>query len=749
MTIQNRTACVWWVIACLLACLATSHQARAQAVQVPLGEQCFSALAPTSGGPGGTGTGYVGLLGTITPGFNGTSGTYGGVAMTGGSGTGATANITVSGGGVTAVAIINAGSGYVAGDVLSAATGNIGNVTGFAVPVASVAVNQALAGGSVGYYIPGTLTPSQTWQNASETVLNPNPITLDANGCAIVYGSGIYRQIVQDANGNTVWDQVTSAGLSGFTIAGDSFLCNPTASTGVVQACSQTQATALINTFTSSLSGAAPPSGGGTSNFLRADGTWASANGGAGLYVLSHATGSWVCTSPSGSTVSTAGSTTSGLQECVNAAQANKGNFQAICPSGGSSTPLFATTTVTFGPNIFSSYDLRGCTLQTSASTTGIQFDTFAQGVKFDWGAGSIIAGASMTDIVLVKPNTGDPIFGSKVSEGSYYHLPYILGYGAGSAAATAHGFHINPNAQSTSAFVNNIVIIDGIDGNAASLNVAIDLLIDNPTTVSNAVAQNWFNIPFLGNFDSIGIQEQTANPSIANSVLDNYWYTNINNGNGAGTADGIVTIGGNDTWTGSVTSNNGVMSICVDVAGAKGTDNNFVGLQILEGCTTAVADSGSRNSYNQAGASGYFVAGQATVFFPAVSTTASSANVNMNAASSPFVNQILRSTSSLRYKADIRPVALDEARRILKLDPINFRSLASADDHTRRFEGLAAEQVAKQFPQFTDYIRDKDGKLVPDGVQYDRLSAVALLAVVKDQERRIAVLEKKNKRHH
>ena len=39
--------------------------------------------------------------------------------------------------------------------------------------------------------------------------------------------------------------------------------------------------TALLNTFTSVLKGLAPASGGGTANFLRADGTWAAAAGGA------------------------------------------------------------------------------------------------------------------------------------------------------------------------------------------------------------------------------------------------------------------------------------------------------------------------------------------------------------------------------------------------------------------------------------------------------------------------------------
>lgn len=45
---------------------------------------------------------------------------------------------------------------------------------------------------------------------------------------------------------------------------------------------SQTQVTAMINTFTSLLSGAVPASGGGTTNFLRADGTWAAPAGGGG-----------------------------------------------------------------------------------------------------------------------------------------------------------------------------------------------------------------------------------------------------------------------------------------------------------------------------------------------------------------------------------------------------------------------------------------------------------------------------------
>lgn len=49
---------------------------------------------------------------------------------------------------------------------------------------------------------------------------------------------------------------------------------NPTGSTANVTDLTQAQLTALINDFTSSFSGAVPASGGGTVNFLRADGTF-------------------------------------------------------------------------------------------------------------------------------------------------------------------------------------------------------------------------------------------------------------------------------------------------------------------------------------------------------------------------------------------------------------------------------------------------------------------------------------------
>lgn len=49
-----------------------------------------------------------------------------------------------------------------------------------------------------------------------------------------------------------------------------------------IDALTGTEATTLLDAFTSSLKGLAPASGGGTTNFLRADGTWAAPSGGSG-----------------------------------------------------------------------------------------------------------------------------------------------------------------------------------------------------------------------------------------------------------------------------------------------------------------------------------------------------------------------------------------------------------------------------------------------------------------------------------
>ena len=78
-------------------------------------------------------------LGTITGGSGYANGSYTNVALTGGSGAGAKASITVAGGAVTAVTITTVGAGYAVGNTLSASNTSLGGTgAGFSVPVTAI-----------------------------------------------------------------------------------------------------------------------------------------------------------------------------------------------------------------------------------------------------------------------------------------------------------------------------------------------------------------------------------------------------------------------------------------------------------------------------------------------------------------------------------------------------------------------------------------------------------------------------------
>jgi Pectate lyase superfamily protein len=98
-----------------------------------------------------------------------------------------------------------------------------------------------LAGGKVYYYIPYTTTPKNTWQDINLSILNTNPIILDAAGECIAWGAGAYRQQVYDVNNNLIWDQYTY----GINPAGSNFV-----SQEEVQTATQGQTIFTLTTIT-------------------------------------------------------------------------------------------------------------------------------------------------------------------------------------------------------------------------------------------------------------------------------------------------------------------------------------------------------------------------------------------------------------------------------------------------------------------------------------------------------------------
>src|SRR5882724_396691 len=59
-----------------------------------------------------------------------------------------------------------------------------------------------LSTGTVGFYVPTTLTPKTIWTDAAESTPQVNPVVLGISGrpTNAIYGSGQYRQIVKDHN---------------------------------------------------------------------------------------------------------------------------------------------------------------------------------------------------------------------------------------------------------------------------------------------------------------------------------------------------------------------------------------------------------------------------------------------------------------------------------------------------------------------------------------------------------------------
>lgn len=62
-----------------------------------------------------------------------------------------------------------------------------------------------LVGGKLYTYDAGTSTPRPTYADAAGTVQNTNPVVLDARGEAIIFWKGVYKVVLKDSWGNTIW----------------------------------------------------------------------------------------------------------------------------------------------------------------------------------------------------------------------------------------------------------------------------------------------------------------------------------------------------------------------------------------------------------------------------------------------------------------------------------------------------------------------------------------------------------------
>ncbi|MDZ4086049.1 MAG: DUF2793 domain-containing protein [Tabrizicola sp.] len=114
--------------------------------------------------------------------------------------------------------------------------------------------------------------------NATGATADPADLAVGTNSVVgRVAGTIVAAQLV---DAQVAAGTLTNAKLA--TVATGTLKGRAAAGTGAPEDLTGTQATALLDTFSSAAKGLAPASGGGTANFLRADGTWAAPPGGGG-----------------------------------------------------------------------------------------------------------------------------------------------------------------------------------------------------------------------------------------------------------------------------------------------------------------------------------------------------------------------------------------------------------------------------------------------------------------------------------
>ena len=181
------------------------------------------------------------------------------------------------------------------GDVSFAASGGAGTIANNAVTLAKmadIATDRLIGRDTAGTGDPEALTVGGgiefTGSGGIQTSAFTGDVTKTAGGTATTLATvnsnvGSFGSATQvatftvNAKGLT-----TAAGNTTISIPATAISDSTAAGRAVVTAATATAQTALFDVFTSAAKGLAPASGGGTTNFLRADGTWAAPSGGGG-----------------------------------------------------------------------------------------------------------------------------------------------------------------------------------------------------------------------------------------------------------------------------------------------------------------------------------------------------------------------------------------------------------------------------------------------------------------------------------
>lgn len=156
---------------------------------------------------------------------------------------------------------------------------------------------------SLGAITPTSVAASGTVTGSNLSGTNTGDQTITLTGDVTGSGTGSFAATIASS-------AVTNAKLA--NMAAHTFKGNNTGSSAAPVDLTATELTAELDVFTSSLKGLTPASGGGTANFLRADGTWAAPGAGAGTVTSVDVSGGSTGLTTTGGPVTSSGTITLG-----------------------------------------------------------------------------------------------------------------------------------------------------------------------------------------------------------------------------------------------------------------------------------------------------------------------------------------------------------------------------------------------------------------------------------------------------
>jgi len=346
--------------------------------------------------------------------------------------------------------------------------------------------------------------------SVAQFTTNAKGLTTAASSVAIQIGESQVTNLVSDLAGK----QASLSGTGYLKLSGTtpSYL-------------TPTQVTADLNVFTTSLQGLAPASGGGTTNFLRADGTWAAPPGGGGSGTVTNvAIGNL---SPLFTTVVTNPTTSASAVFTLSNAAANTvfGNF-----TGSSAAPAFGKVTLatqaTNTANYIQGWDGSGnpaalapdtLFVKNRVSGTGVQLGNISNDTFY---LNNLVAG---TNITLTK--NSDSSITVNASGGTFTNpmttngdMIYQVGGTYGRLAVAAHA-----GMKLTSGASGAIIWVDSTSGGGGSQTFQQTLTTGRTLANSDSILHAGFSLYHKGGLlkaDSLHIGMSNGPPGIDTIVF-------------------------------------------------------------------------------------------------------------------------------------------------------------------------------------------------------------------------------------